>query len=323
MPSLPALRFRPAAALHDRRLPRRLLGLALLCVVVLTGCGNGTAATAGSAAAGPDPLPPTLRVGLIPNVSPDAQRAAYAPFGDELARVLGVEVELFVAPSYAGVVTALAAGRLDVAYLGGLTYVQAEKQVPLTPLVTEVDRNTGTTRYLSGIVVPAASTARTIRDVVRAAGAVAFGDPSSTSGSLYPRLMLEAAGARCSAVRLESCPPLRSVRFTGGHDATALAVAGGRADAGGLELRVLDRLVQKGIVRPGALRVVQTREVEGYPWVGRTALGENALNQVRDAFLGLRDPALLDLLRARSYVAIAPGDYDEVRREAARLGLLR
>lgn len=297
-------------------MPIRLL--ALLLLTLLAGCGSTSVADNPN----PDALPETLRVGLIPNIAPDKQRATYAPFGEELGRRLGVEVELFVAPSYAGVVTALAAGQLDIAYLGGLTYAQAEKQVELTPLVTEVDRDTGTSRYLSAIVVPAASAAQTPEDVVAAGGSVAFGDPSSTSGSLYPRLMIEAAGATCSATSLESCPPLSSVSFTGGHDATALAVAGGRADAGGLELRVLRRIESQNVVPPGALRVVQTREVMGYPWVGRTALGAEPLDQVRQAFLGLTDPKLLDLLRAKSYVAVTPGDYDEVRREAARLGLL-
>jgi phosphonate transport system substrate-binding protein len=295
---------------------------ALLALVLLTACGapleSGPAQAARS-----DGMPATLRVGLIPNVAPERQRAAYAPFGQELGRRLGVRVELFVAPSYAGVVTALAAGRLDLAYLGGLTYVQAERQVDLTPLVTEVDPATGTPRYLSALVVPARSPARSAEDVVRAGGTVAFGDPSSTSGSLYPRLMVEAAGARCSATRLEQCPPLSSVRFTGGHDATALAVAGGRADLGGLELRVLQRLERDAVVPRAAVRVVQTREVMGYPWVARTALGRPALDRLRRVFLELRDPALLDLLRARSYVAVSPGDYDEVRREADRLGLLR
>ncbi len=291
----------------------RLLPLLLALAVLLPACGGPASGSA----------PAPLRVGIIPNIAPDQQRAAYAPFGEELSRRLGRPVELFVATNYAGVVTALAAGRVDVAYLGGLTYVEAERQVPLTPLVTEVDRETGTPRYLSAVVVPAGSTARTARDVVAQNGSFAFGDPSSTSGSLYPRLMLEQAGTRCSATRLESCPPLLQVRFTGGHDATAFAVAGGRADAGGLELRVLHRLERSGTVRPGALRVVQTREVMGYPWVGRTALGPETLDRVRQAFLTLQDPALLDLLRARSYVPVQPADYDEVRHEAARLGLLR
>ena len=58
-----------------------------------------------------------------------------------------------------------------MAYLGGLTYVQAEKQVPLTPLVTEVAHETHTPRYLASVVVRA----QTVEDVVRAGGAVAFG----------------------------------------------------------------------------------------------------------------------------------------------------
>ena len=295
---------------------RLLLSLLALVLPLLAACGSSESEASADGA-----LPATLRVGLIPNVAPDEQRATYAPFGEELGRVIGVDVELFVAPNYAGVVTALAAGQVDVAYLGGLTYAQAERQVELTPLVTEVDRGTGTPRYLSAVVVPAAAPAQRLEDVVAAGGSMAFGDPASTSGSLYPRLMVEAAGASCTS--LESCPPLSSVRFTGGHDATALAVAGGRVDAGGLELRVLERLESRGGVAPGALRVVQTREVMGYPWVARTALGSAALEQVRRAFLDLRDPALLDLLRAKSYVPVQPSDYDEVRTEAARLGLLR
>lgn len=292
--------------------------LAALLAVLLAACGGASPDAAPATA-----LPPVLRVGIVPNIAPEQQRATYAPFGEALGGALGVQVELFVAPTYAGVVTALAAGQLDVAYLGGLTYVQAEAQAELTPLVTEVDRETHTPRYLAAVVVAHDSPAQSVEDVVRAGGSFAFGDPSSTSGSLYPRLLLDRAGARCSTTGLESCPPLSSVRFTGGHDATALAVSGGRVDAGGLELRVLHRLEGSGAVPAGALRVVGTHEVMGYPWVGRTQLGTGPLERVRQAFLDLDDPQLLDLLRAEDYVAVQPGDYDEVRREAGRLGLVR
>jgi phosphonate transport system substrate-binding protein len=136
-------------------------------------------------------------------------------------------------------------------------------------------------------------------------------------------MMLDRAGARCSETSLERCRALSSVRFTGGHDATALAVSGGRVDAGGLELRVLHRLERAGTVPPRSLRVVGSLEVMGYPWVGRTQLGAGPLDRVRKAFLALSDPELLDLLRAEDYVAVTPADYEEVRREAQRLGLLR
>lgn len=56
---------------------------------------------------------------MIPNISPEQQRAKYQPFAEYLQRELGVPVELFVAADYAGVGVALAGEQIDVAYLGG------------------------------------------------------------------------------------------------------------------------------------------------------------------------------------------------------------
>jgi phosphonate transport system substrate-binding protein len=296
---------------------RRLL--VLIVTVVLFGSGCAAGAERGR---GPNGVPETLRVGLIPNISPEAQRAKYQPFAEYLQQRLGVRVELFVAADYAGVVAALVGDRIDVAYLGGLTYVQAERQVALTPLVTEVDQETGTAWYLSAIVVPADSPYRDLRrDIVDAGRTFAFGDVSSTSGSLYPRLMLVEAGTRCSAQRVRDCPPLRQVTFTGGHDATAQAVLSGQVDAGGLELRILHRLERDGAVPAGALRVIAQRDVPGYPWVMRTDLGGDAQRALTEAFTAITDPGLLDLMRAERYVAAAASDYDEIRRAATELGL--
>jgi hypothetical protein len=41
-----------------------------------------------------------------------------------------------------------------------------------------------------------------------------------------------------------------------------------------------------------------------------------------EAFTSLTDPMLLDLMRAKGYAVVQPGDYDEIRREAGRMGLL-
>jgi phosphonate transport system substrate-binding protein len=302
------------------RCPRLLLAVAaLLLTVPLAGCGSDEGEAV--AASG---VPKTLRVGLIPNVAPEQQRAQYRPFGDYLETALGVDVELFVASDYAGVVAALAGRRIDMAYLGGLTYVQADRQVELTPLVTEVDRETGTAKYISAIVVRDGAPYRDLRaDIVNAGRTFAFGDVSSTSGSLYPRIMLDAAGARCSPRQVDECPPLKRVTFTGGHDATAAAVLGRQADAGGIELRILHRLEREGKVPAGALRVIDKREVMGYPWVARTELGGPAHQALTKAFTSISDPKLLDLMRARRFTPVTAADYGDVRREAQRLGLLQ
>jgi phosphonate transport system substrate-binding protein len=202
-------------------------------------------------------LPSTLTVGVIPNVAPDQQSAKYEPLRAYLAETLDVTVKLFVATDYAGVVAALAAGTVDAAYVGGLTYLQAAEQVEVVPLVTEIDRETGTKEYYSGIVVRADAPYDTLGEVLAAKGRFAFGDVSSTSGSAYPRIMLAEAGAECSTTVMDRCPPLSAISFTGGHDATAQAVLNGSADAGGLEVRIMHRLERDGHIPEGELKVVE------------------------------------------------------------------
>jgi phosphonate transport system substrate-binding protein len=267
-------------------------------------------------------MPGTLRVGIIPNISPERQRAQYEPFRRYLSGKLGVRVQLFVATDYAGVVTALVAKRVDLAYLGGLTYVLAARQSGVTPLVTEIDQETGTRQYVSAIIVRSASRFTMTREVVAARGSFAFGDPSSTSGSLYPRLMLVSASAACSKTEITACPPLKKVVFTGAHDATAEAVYRGSADAGGIELRILHRLERQGTIPKGALRVIDTRLVMGYPWVAREGLSSQAQHAITAAFTGVTDPVLLDLMRAKRYATVSTADYAEIRADAVSLGLL-
>ena len=256
----------------------------------------------------------TLRVGLIPNQAPDRIRAQYQPFQQYLSQRLGVPVELFVATDYAGVVEALASDRLDVAYFGGVTYVQAEQRASLYPIVTEVDRETGTTKYYSAIIVPADSPVQTVAEL--RGRRFAFGDIGSTSGSLYPRIMLDRVG-------IGNFSNPRQFVYTGGHDATVLAVANKTVDAGGVERRIMNRLFESGGADPNSVRIIEQELVEGYPWCVRAALDPALVERITDAFLTIDDPELLRLMRAERFARVSAADYDEIRQEAARLGLIR
>ncbi|GAA3772823.1 phosphate/phosphite/phosphonate ABC transporter substrate-binding protein [Streptomyces chiangmaiensis] len=294
------------------------LFVALLALMAAAACSTAGAST-GTNNQG---VPGKLRVGIIPNVAPDTQSAKYEPLRKYLSKKLDTDVELFVATDYAGVVTALAAKKIDMAYLGGLTYVQAAEQVDVTPLVTDTDKETGTKEYLSGIVVRSDSPYKSVKDVLDAKGKFAFGDVSSTSGSLYPRVMLDAAGAKCSTTTVDKCPPLSKVTFTGGHDATAQAVANGSVDAGGLEVRIMHRLERDGTIPKGKLKVIETEKVMGYPWVMRSALGDKAAKSITAAFLDMKDPDLLDLMATTGYQRVTETDYAQVKKHAEELGLL-
>ncbi len=256
--------------------------------------------------------PATLRVGLVPNQAPDRVKAQYEPFREYLARALGQPVETFVATDYAGVVEAMASDKLDIAYFGGLTYAQAELRADVVPIVTEIDRETNTSKYYSAIIVRADSPYQTIEDLK--GKPFAFGDISSTSGSLYPRLMLDRAGFT------DFGNPQLFV-YTGGHDATLAAVINGSVQGGGIEKRIMERAFDAGTYSRDQIRIIQQHEVQGYPWVARKKLDPEFLDRVTNAFLNLQDEDILRLMRAVRYTKVTTSDYDEVRREADRLGL--
>lgn len=270
--------------------------------VVLVGCGGSSADN-------------TLRVGLIPNQNPEEVEAQYQPLEDYLIEEIGRDnVEVTVPATYNAVVEALVSGELDMAYFGGLTYVQARQRADVTPLVTEVNPRTGTTKYHSLIIVPADSEIEEPRDLV--GSTFAFGSVSSTSGSLYPAIMLDQAG-------VDYRRDLEEYTYTGGHDTTAQAVANGQVEAGGLEDRILYDMQEEGAIDEADIRTIEISDpIEGYPWVVRDDLPEADKEALAEAYLSIEDPELLDLMRAEGYERVSAEDYDYVEEQARLLDLI-
>jgi phosphonate transport system substrate-binding protein len=276
--------------------------------LLLNGCGQSNNPSPGNQQANQ-----ILRVGLVPNQAPDKIKAQYEPFRQYLSNALGMPVELFVATDYAGVVEAMANDKLDVAYFGGLTYVQAKQRAKIHPIVTEIDEETQTSKYYSLIIVPSNSPVQSTGDLK---GKVfAFGDISSTSGSLYPRFMLDQAGIKVP-------DDLKNVTYTGGHDATAQAVQNGTVDAGGIEGRILNRLIANKTVDANKIRVIDKHLVEGYPWVVRDSIDKSLEEKIVKSFLEMKDKELLSLMRAKSFTKVTEANYAEIEKEANRLNLI-
>ncbi|WP_370934573.1 phosphate/phosphite/phosphonate ABC transporter substrate-binding protein [Amycolatopsis sp. cg13] len=280
----------------------RLLGPALLAAALLTSSGCGAAR-----ASGPAGVPDPLRIGLSPSITPALQRETYQPLARYLHQRLGVEVVFSAPVDESAGLRALRDDAVDVARLDALTYAATDHQDSLVPLVTEVDAETGSPRYLSALVARHGSRVRSVADVVRAGARVALGDPHSAAGDLYPRVMLGDPGAAATLV-------------TGTGYNTARAVLDGTAGAGGLALRTLHRLERDRAVPAGAFDVLRTHPVPGSPWVARRGLGAAAQDAVAAAFESISAPGLLNLLQARGYVQARPADYRELRADAERLG---
>jgi phosphonate transport system substrate-binding protein len=79
--------------------------------------------------------------------------------------------------------------------------------------------------------------------------------------------------------------------YTGGHDATALAVQNGTVDAGGLEERILLSLEAAGTVDRTNIRLLErSAPIEGYPWVIRDRIDAGLEQAIVNASSGSGSP---------------------------------
>ena len=221
-----------------------------------------------------------LRVSAIPDEAPTELQRKFKPLGDYLKKETGLDVQFTPVTDYAAVVEGLATNKIDLAWLGGFTFVQAKLRTNggAVPIVQRAEDEKFTSRF----IVPTASTAKTLADLK--GKTFAFGSPSSTSGSLMPRYFLQQAG-------IEPERDFKSVAFSGAHDATVAFVASGRAEAGVLNASVLDKLVESSNPNAAKVRVLAvTPPYYDYNWTVRPGLDAALTKKLTDAFLKL-DPA--------------------------------
>jgi len=250
-----------------------------------------------------------LRVAFIPEAgaSPD-QIAAKQPLIDMIAKATGRNVKLFVTTSYAATVEAIGNDGVDIAYLGGLTYVKAHEKYGVKPLVQRSEDKQYHSLFITG---NAAITS--LKDLK--GKTFAFGDINSTSGHLIPVKELLEAG-------IDPSKDLKT-NFTGNHPATAQAVASGQADAGAIDEGIYKKLVADKTIDPAKARVFHTsKPFVDYVWVAAKSVDDKTAAAVGHAFEASASPELLKLLRATKYVKADDKEYDGIREVARREKLL-
>ena len=259
-----------------------------------------------------------LRVSAIPDEAPTELQRKFKPLGDYLKQETGMDVQFIPVTDYAAVVEGLATNKLDLAWLGGFTYVQARIRTNggAVPIVQRAEDAKFTSRF----IVPIASTAQTLADLK--GKTFAFGAPSSTSGSLMPRYFLQQAG-------IDPERDFKSVAFSGAHDATVAFVAAGRAEAGVLNASVLDKLIESNNANAAKVRVLAvTPPYFDYNWTVRPGLDPALTKKITEAFLQL-DPArpemkeIMDLQRASKFIPTQSSNYDGIEAAAKSAGLLK
>ncbi len=259
----------------------------------------------------------TLRVSAIPDESPTELQRKFTPLGAYLEKATGTKVTFVPVSDYAATVEGLAAGKLDLVWYGGFTFVQARRRTSnAVPLVQREED----AQFHSKFIVPASSKAKTLADLKGAN--FAFGSVSSTSGHLMPRYFLLKNG-------IDPEKDFTKVAYSGAHDVTAKWVEAGKVDAGVLNESVLQKLLDEKKLDPSKVRVLWTTpSYFDYNWTVRGKLDPKLAEKIKRAFLALdysnpEHKIILDLQRTHKFIPTAPENYLSIEEAARSAGLLK
>ncbi len=291
---------------------RRRSGIFLLALALIMGTACGKSSSTSK----------ILRVGFVP--AEDAQQVIQnaQPIVDILHQRLGMEVQPFVATDYTGVVEALRVNKLDIAFLTPASYVLAKNEANVR-VVLKSERK-GNPYYYAAIITRADSGIKKLEDL--RGKTFAFGDPLSTSANVFPRKMFHDRG-------IDPVRDFKQILYSGGHDATVLAVLNGKVDAGATYANSPDSddtAWMRYLKNPDDVKKIRaiafSEPIPADNLVINGNLDESTARRVEEIFIELsRDPAgkkmLRDLYQIDGFVPASDKDYDSVRQAFAVAGI--
>ena len=289
--------------------PHSLARRALLGAAVLAAAGLAQAQSTQA-------TPQTLRVTAIPDESPTELARKAAPLVKYLENRLGLKVEFTPVSDYAASVEALVNRKVDLAWFGGFTFVQANVRSggKVIPLVQREEDEKFRSVFISAD--PA------IQKLADLKGRdVSFGSQSSTSGHLMPRSFLLQAG-------LTPEKDFRRVAYSGAHDATIAAVASGKVQAGALNISVWDKFVAEKKVDTSKVHAFYTTPAYyDYNWTVHADMPAALREKIAKAFLDLSKATpegkeILELQRATRFVPTRAENYKGIEAAARSADLL-
>lgn len=252
--------------------------------------------------------PATIKVGVLPDQNQEILRDRYLPLLNYLSEFIKVPTQLIIPEDYEDLLTQFQKGKLDLAYFGSATFVNAMNAYEAKPLVMrDID-----VHFTSSFIVHADSAYESIEDLQGAR--CAFGSALSTSGHVMPRQFL------LSEFRIRPEHFFSEVTFSGTHDQTAYMVRDGIADVGAINARLLQNMLTDGRLRANDIRIIwQTPPYANYVWATQKDAPEKLRTNLRNAFLSLnrehdQGRHILKKLSAKYFVPAKRSDFNILSR---------
>src|SRR5712691_5372541 len=259
---------------------------ALRLVFTLATAVLASAGTTGSARAADKPL----HLVLTPSPKPTDLMAAGEEFGRVLGQLVGVPVRVTVASDYAAVVEALRNQTADLAFVHPAGYVLANREAKAR--IVAKNQWHGKTTFTSRIYVRKDSGIKALEDL--RGKTMAFVDPASSSGYIYPMVLLIQKGL------VKNRDPktfFREVTFAGSHDASMRALLNGHVDAIASFDMAREQYLKDPAERERLAFVAETPPIPEAGIAAREKLDPALFAKVREALLKIGGPTHAALLK--------------------------
>ena len=132
-----------------------------------------------------------LKLGFVPLVDGDKLIESTKPLAEVLSEAIGKKVEIVTATNYVGIVEGIGASKIDFAIIPPFAYVLANKESNAEVILKALNKK-GKSYYRSVFFVNKDSGINSLEDLK--GKKIAFVDPSSSSGYLYPGAYLKKNG---------------------------------------------------------------------------------------------------------------------------------
>jgi phosphonate transport system substrate-binding protein len=257
-----------------------------------------------------------ITMGVITEENAEDRAKRWTPVRDYLSKELGVEVKWREATDYAGVIEALKAKKVELAWFGPASFARAwiVTDGQAVPLAAEIDKDGGF-GYFGVIIVKKNSAYKTVEDLkgVR----FGFADPNSTSGYQAPNFFLSEQGFKPDEF-------FGSTTFSGSHENSVKMLYEGNFDAVATwwtndKKSNMSRMENKGMIQPGEYRIIwKSPRLPSDPFTVPGWLPQQMQDDIQKVLLAMpeKDPAAFKALMGGSqgFRAVSLEDYQPVIR---------
>jgi phosphonate transport system substrate-binding protein len=220
-----------------------------------------------------------LNLGIISTDSSAVLKQRWQPLIDDMNKQTGLNVKAFFATDYAGIIEGMRFNKVQVAYLGNASAIEAVDRSNGEVFAKTTYAN-GEAGYYSLLITNVNSRFKTLDDVFKNTKDVTlgFGDPNSTSGSLVPGYYLFAQ--HNAPVRTSFKTVLPS-----SHEANLLAVVNNKIDIATNNTEMIETLKKQHPDRFAQVRVLwQSPLIPSDPLVWRKDLPDATKEKLRKFF---------------------------------------